>query len=113
MIITPHPGEFARLTGLRRVEVSWGDTQKADVERAPGRFDVHVHIDDPDTADPADGQATAAASDAAETADEGVPAWVWVTGILGVLVVAAAMGLVFRRARAIDGASGGRPGSEG
>jgi hypothetical protein len=43
---------FARVTGLRKLAVSWGDTQSADVERAPGRFDVHVDIDDPDTADP-------------------------------------------------------------
>lgn len=46
---------FARLTGLRRVTVGWGETMRADVVRTPGRFDVHVDVDDPDTADPAAG----------------------------------------------------------
>jgi copper resistance protein C len=67
----------------------------------------------PDTADPADGPTAEATSDADQTATGAVPAWVWVIGILGVLIVAAAVVLVFRRAQAIDGPAGGHPGSEG
>lgn len=68
---------------------------------------------EPDTAEPADGQTAEATSDAAQTATGVVTTWVWVIGILGVLIVAAAVVLVFRRAQAIDGPAGGRPGSEG
>lgn len=79
----------------------------AGAEPAPGTTAASA------TADPAGGQATEATSDAAESATGAVPTWVWVIGILGVFIVAAAVMLVFRRARAIDGPSDGRPGSEG
>ncbi|MDI3330803.1 MAG: copper resistance protein CopC [Micrococcus sp.] len=42
----------------------------------------------------------------------GMPAWVWVAGIVGVVIVAAAVVFVFRRARAIDHPAGGRPDPE-
>ncbi|MGD6979321.1 MULTISPECIES: copper resistance CopC family protein [Citricoccus] len=95
-----------------------GDAASADpgAEPAPATLDTPGTTGTtgaPDTAGPADGQATAADSATAETAGDAVPTWVWVLGILGVLIVAAAVVLVFRRARAIDGASGGRPGAEG
>ena len=44
---------FARVSGLERIDLGWGRTMRADVEHAPGPFDVLVDIDDPDTADPA------------------------------------------------------------
>lgn len=48
-----------------------------------------------------------AAGESAEAGASAVPAWVWGAGILAVLAVAAAVTVVFRRARAIDGPSGG------
>ena len=44
-----------------------------------------------------------ASGESAEAGGSTVPAWVWGAGILAVLAVAAAVTVVFRRARAIDG----------
>lgn len=56
LLLEDHDGSytaFARVTGLERIDLSWGTTMRADVEHAPGPFDVQVDVDDPDTADPA------------------------------------------------------------
>jgi copper resistance protein C len=82
------------------------DGAGAGAEPAPATLDTPAPL--------AGDQSDAADAEAASAADQaGVSAWVWVVGILGVLLVAAAVVFVFRRARAIDGPSGGRPGSEG
>jgi hypothetical protein len=56
LLLEDHDGAytaFARVTGLERIDLGWGTTMRADVEHAPGPFDVLVDVDDPDTADPA------------------------------------------------------------
>lgn len=47
---------FARVTGLKSVDLGWGAKVRADVQHEPGPFDVRVDIDDPDTADPTTGE---------------------------------------------------------
>ncbi len=76
-------------------------------EQDPPTLDTPAPLASDQGGEPAQPEAASAADPA------GVPTWVWVVGVLGVLIVAAAMVLVFRRAQAIDHPAGDHPGSEG
>jgi methionine-rich copper-binding protein CopC len=96
--------------GVAPASPGGGTDGTAGAEPSPASLDTPAPMATDQGSDPAQAGAT---SDAAETATVGVPTWVWVVGILGVVIVAAAVVFVFRRARAIDGPAGGQRGSEG
>lgn len=89
------------------------DPTSAATASTPGSTNGAVTASGAATADAGAAASDSASTDAtAESTPAGLSAWVWAVGIGGIVIVAAAMALVFRRVRAIDGRAGGHRDAE-
>lgn len=104
--VPANPGDGSGSEGSGDAEGTTGGN--AGAAPAPPTLDSPAPVATEPAADTATDTATDPVSTeaASESTQTGVPGWVWVVGILGVLIIVAAVALVSRRAKAIDGPSG-------